>query len=300
MTVALEPLVDDGALLKRLQSTYLAFCVHALDGDSGRFRNFMAYDRRWLEPFGSEDAHGRALWCLGHAAARASDPGVRELARELCTTAEPAVFGFTSPRAWAYSGLGFLSTGRSGPAREMAARLVALFRRCAEPDWVWFEPVAAYANARLPEFLIRLGHELRDGEALDAGLRALRWLTKAQSRDGVFCPIGNAGFYPRGGDPALFDQQPIEAAAQVSACLAAHAATGDEEWAEEARKAFDWFTGDNLLWTPIADVGSGGCRDGLGPDGPNENQGAESTLSYVTSLAAMLAEAKRPVVRKIA
>src|SRR5439155_364232 len=78
---------------------------------------------------------------------------------------------------------------------------------------------------------------------------------------GDFRPIGNNGFYPRGGTRANFDQQPVEAQAMVSACLEAYRATSDAWWYEHAQRAFDWFLGWNDLGLELYSATTGGCRD---------------------------------------
>lgn len=271
-------------VLPRLTHRYLAFCEHAFNPETGRFRNFMSYDRRWLEDAGSEDSHGRSLWALGTAAGISTDPAVRALASELFEAGLPAVAGFTSPRAWAYTALGLVACHRAAEARPFVSHLLRGFEEYAESDWPWFEPVLAYANARLPQALVVAGHALRDEHAVEVGLRSLQWLTRLQRDGGRFSPVGCHGFYRKGGEMARFDQQPIEAAAQVSACLAALEVSGDPQWRREAERAFAWFLGHNVAGAPLADVETGGCRDGLHPEGANENQGAESTLSYLTAL----------------
>ncbi len=100
-------------------------------------------------------------------------------------------------------------------------------------------------------------------------------------------PIGSQGFYRQNGEKARFDQQPLEAAGAVSACLQAYRVTGDSRWRNEAWSAFNWFLGDNDLQLPLYDSVTGGCRDGLHPDRANENQGAESTLSFLMALLEM-------------
>jgi hypothetical protein len=121
---------------------------------------------------------------------------------------------------------------------------------------------------------------------MEVGLRTLRWLTDLQrSPRGHFRPIGNNGFCRRGQEPADFDQQPIEAQAMVSATIEAYHATEDPFWLNEARRVFDWFLGGNDLGAELYDARTGGCRDGLHQDRANQNQGAESTLSFLLALA---------------
>lgn len=278
-----------------LASRYLAFMSHAYDAHSGRFKNFMTYSRQWIDGPGSEDCHGRALWALGSVIGRSETPGRRSLADSLFRAALPAVMGFTSPRAWAYALLGmdeYLGRFRGDRdvealRRELAERLFELFKQASTPDWPWFEDRATYCNARLSQALLLCGSRMAQDEMLVAGVRSLEWLSEIQTSpagDGDFAPIGSNGFYQRGGAKAAFDQQPVEVCAMVSACLVARHVTRDEQWLLKARNAFNWFLGRNRLQQPLYDAATGGCRDGLHADRPNENQGAESTLSFLMAL----------------
>jgi len=201
---------------------------------------------------------------------------------------------FSSPRAWAFALIAIheylrtLSGDRvvSQMRNTLSSLLVGLFRANSSPDWLWFEQIATYDNAKIPHALILSGHWTSQGETLDIGLRSLRWLLEAQtSPDGHFSPIGCHGFWPRGGTKARFDQQPLEAHAMVSACLEAYAVTQDAYWKTAARRCFDWFLGRNDLGRPLYDESSGGCRDAMLQDHLNQNQGAESSLAFYLSWA---------------
>jgi len=287
---------EDRARLTGLSSTYLAFVQHSFNGECGRFRNFMSYSRRWLEEFGSEDSHGRAIWALGTVVGRSHQVGHQSLARHLFHTALPAVESFTSPRAWAFAQLGIDEYLRAyeGDSNVQAVRtilahkLLDIFRRTSRSEWPWFEDSVTYDNARLSQALIVSGSWMENEEMLATGLRSLEWLWSIQrGGDGYFAPIGSNGFYRRGGRKASFDQQPVEASSMVSALLEAHRVTADERWSERARRAFNWFLGQNHLQQPLFDASTGGCRDGLHVDRANENQGAESTLSFLIALSEM-------------
>jgi hypothetical protein len=164
-----------------------------------------------------------------------------------------------------------------------------MYESIRRPGWQWFEDTLAYGNARLPQSMLLVGSACADDRMITAGLEALDWLLTQQRCEtkGHFVPIGSQGFYRKGGEKARFDQQPLEAAGAVSACLQAYRTTGDKRWRSEAWSAFNWFLGDNDLQLPIYDSVSGGCRDGLHPDRANENQGAESTLSFLMALLEM-------------
>ena len=282
---------------KKLASRYLAFLWLAFNSANGRFRNFLSYGRQWQEQQGSEDSHGRALWALGTAINQTVDEGLRGLAGRLFELAVPAVLAFTSPRAWAFSLFGIQAYLDRFPGDRcaqkqrdvLADKLLNIYRITRAPGWNWFEESLAYSNARLSQALVLAGSRTSDGQLLAAGLESLEWLATQQccNVNGHFVPIGSQGFYCKAGEKARFDQQPVEANATVSACLEAYRATGDEHWRAQAWAAFNWFLGDNDLKTALYDASTGGCRDGLHPDRANENQGAESTLSFLMALLEM-------------
>jgi hypothetical protein len=114
----------------------------------------------------------------------------------------------------------------------------------------------------------------------------LRWLMALQTTAaGLFRPVGSQTFGDELAAPRAFDQQPLEAAATISACRVAWRADGDSRWKAEAARAFAWFFGSNDLATSLVDVETGACRDGLHPDRVNENRGGESLVSYLLALA---------------
>jgi len=277
--------------------TYLSFLEHAFNPAKGRFKNFLRYDRRWNELAGSEDSHGRALWALGTVLGRSRDQGFRGAAGRLFEFSLPAAVEFSSPRAWAYTLLGIQEYLTSYPGDRdaqkirsvLSRRLLEMYESIRTPDWKWFENVLAYGNARLPQALLVVGSASSDDRMISAGLESLEWLMQTQRCEinGHFVPIGSQGFYRLGGEKARFDQQPIEAAGAVSACLEAHRITGQGRWRKQTWSAFNWFLGNNDLQLPLYDSVTGGCRDGLHPDRANENQGAESTLSFLMALVEM-------------
>ncbi|SFG01680.1 Glycosyltransferase involved in cell wall bisynthesis [Novosphingobium sp. CF614] len=287
----------DASLADRLSSTFAAFIQHGWNPDNRRFRNFMGFNRQWLEPAGSEDSHGRTLWALGTYSAHASAPGCARWAKGLFSEALEGVAAFTSPRAWAFTLLGLAPYCTTHPEDHAAARmrvrlagrLEELLRANETPKWTWFEDALSYDNARLPQALIVTGAATDALHLVDAGLRSLRWLIAMQiAPQGHFRPIGSHGFLqaPRS-MPQPFDQQPLEACATIAACAAARDIDPEFPWQAEAERAFDWFLGANDLAVELVDVATGSCRDGLHPDRANENRGAESTLSYLLGLADM-------------
>jgi glycosyltransferase involved in cell wall biosynthesis len=279
--------------VKGLASIYLAFLWYAFNTETSRFRNVLSFQREWSEESGSDDSHGRALWALGTVLGRSNKRGLCSTASRLFEMALPEILKVTSPRAWAFALLGIHEylkryTGdrvAQGVRDDLAQRLVDLYRANATPNWPWFENSLTYCNASLPHALVAAGQTMSRKDVVETGLSALDWLTGVHRMDaGHFAPIGNNGFYPRGGERARFDQQPVEAHAAITACLAAYDLTGDERWRKEAQRAFDWFLGRNDLHLSLYDSVTGGCQDGLHPDRVNQNQGAESTLSFLLSL----------------
>jgi glycosyltransferase involved in cell wall biosynthesis len=279
-----------------LTNRFAAFLQHAWNPRTKRFRNFLGFDRRWLEERGSEDSHGRALWALGECARRDCDRSRRRWAASLFAQALPSIHNFTSPRAWSFTLLGLdgycaavAEDAEAARLRSLLAnRLIAIMATVETRDWEWFEDGLAYDNARLPQALIVTGCATGNPYHVSTGLRSLRWLMGLQTTSaGLFRPIGSQSFGAKRTRPLAFDQQPVEATATVSACLAAWRADGDLAWRTHAATAFAWFFGGNDLSLPLVDLETGSCRDGLHPDRANENRGGESAVSYLLSLVEM-------------
>ncbi len=309
-------LVPADHILDALAARYLSFLEYAFNEKKGRFRNFMTYDRRWIEERGSEDSHGRSVLGLGMAVAIGQKSGQLGVSMELFQQALPALEEFSSLRSMVFGLIGiyyYLKRfhGDSEARRVMevlADRLYGKFKEYATDDWPWPEEVLSYANAKLPHALLLSGRAMERPEMTEMGLRSLDWLVSIQKgRNNVFSPIGTDGWYRKGGTKAHFDQQPIEAHAMVEACIEAHNTTGDDRWLMEAWRCLEWFLGRNDLGLPLYDYATGGCRDGIHPDRVNENQGAESTLAWLLSLMAMdrhrseiaLAEAEQAAAGKV-
>ena len=281
-------------LPEALTARLAAFVQHAWNPDTRRFRNFMSFDRRWLESIGSEDSHGRTLWALGECARSDSRPSRQRWAASLFAEALPSVEHFHSPRSWAFTLLGLdgycAAVAEDLRARELqrllADRLMYILSSVETTDWVWFEDGLAYDNARLPQALIATGVSTGAAAYVAAGLRSLRWLMALQTSEaGIFRPVGSESFGDKRKQPRAFDQQPLEAAASISGCLAAWRAEDDVTWKVGAARAFAWFLGSNDLSSSLVDLETGSCRDGLHPDRANENRGGESVVSYLLGLA---------------
>jgi hypothetical protein len=280
-----------------LSAIYLSFLDDAFNPDTGRFRNFMSYDRKWLEEVGSEDSHGRALWALGVTAGWGRSNGQITLAKELFNNALPALETFGDSRAIAFPILGIQAYLRRNDddqraweiMRSLGDRLSGRFTQYATQDWNWHEDHLTYDNARLPQALMACGRATRNDDMVSLGIDVLNWLKAVQldPSTGCFAPVGNRGWFSKEGSKPQYDQQPLEAAAMIGACIEAYECTHAEEWVELATTCFNWYLGKNDQQSKLYDHATGGCRDGLQQGGVNENQGAESTLSYILSLLAI-------------
>jgi hypothetical protein len=287
---AREPDDRDAA---RIVTTYLSY-LHDAQFADGWFHNFMGYDRRWQDQRGTPDAVGRAIWGLGYAERFAPRDSWRTLAGTLRRRALPDIALMEHVRSRAYAVLGLVHSLATRPDDEFALRAVIndaagtladAYEAHRGPGWEWCEDVMTYDNARLAEALLRAGDALGDARYVAAGLAMLTFYAGVVVVDGAFAPVGNAGWYPRGGVKARFGQQPLEAAAMVEAALVAHELTGDPSWRGIAEIAHSWYLGANVHGIALAV--EGGCRDGLDEGGCNPNQGAESTVSYLMSAIAL-------------
>ncbi len=265
-------------LLLQYAGRFLNFVERAQRPD-GRFMNFMDAGGAWLEQVGSDDSNGRAVWALGFASRYAPDNTLRGRATRLLARAVPAIEAHTFLRAKAFSLIGLqhwlaVDPPAASVAIGLAADLAGAFEDCATKAWRWFEPELTYCNARLCEALIGTNFQ-------HIGLMSLDWLCEIMECDGMLRLIGNRGWYRRDGTRAIFDQQPVDAAATSSACVTAYRATSEPRYARWARMAFDWFQGHNTTHERMVDDATGGCYDGLQPAGHNTNQGAESVLAWL-------------------
>ena len=275
---------------------YLSFLHFSFNPENGHFRNFMSYDRRWLEEVGSEDSHGRSLWGLGVAVKYAPNDSIRNMAATLFLDGLPVVNDFTSPRAWAFTIIGLhaymsIFGGDASAKRrltKLAKRLFELFKDNATDEWMWCEEKATYANAKLPHALILAGRLIPNTEMHEMGMASLRWLLKEQTApEGHLSIIGNLNWHEKNGERSTFDQQPIEAMCLIEACAEAFRSTGDTYWLEEGQRCLSWFMGRNDINKNVYVFNTGGCYDGIHEKDVNDNQGAESTLAWLISLLTM-------------
>jgi glycosyltransferase involved in cell wall biosynthesis len=290
LTLLLEQMGADTAGISSLQSRYAEFVNHAIDEESGRVRNFMSYARDWLEIVGADDSVGRTSWVLGACIGRTNQEGIRMWANRLYMPVLRHVANTGSLRAWCFGLLGVCEYRRHDAnnieinmiGQDFLSRIEFRLEESRFEDWPWFEDRLTYDNAKLPHAVLFGAKSFGQPRLFSKALSTLEWLCKVQtSPQNLFLPIGSDEFFIRGQVRSMFDQQPVEAWATVSACIYAYSETGDIKWMAEAKKAYDWFHGRNVSGFVVADHSTGGCFDGVHADRVNFNQGAESTLAWL-------------------
>ncbi len=290
LSVMLQNEVQDVDEVNRLTSIYLSFIDYAYNPVTGKFRNFMNYERQWLDKEGSEDSIGRTAWALGYTSAYTNVCNFYHHSNYLFEKVLASADTLTHPRALSYVALGLSHHAKVHEEPAMIERLAqctkklfTLFDRTIDEEWLWFDDKVSYSNSRIPHAMIHAGMLLKEEPLIQRGLKVLDWLIEKQFINGIFSPIGNNGWLtPQG--KVTFDQQPLEANGMIDACLQAEEYVKDGTYADYALKAFYWFTGENDCGQPLYDFATGGCRDGLHSSGVNLNQGAESTISWLMSL----------------
>ena len=282
-----------------LAKTYMGYLARAQLKD-GDFYHRMDYKQQ-SHGTATEDSYGRALWGLGYAAAYPVDEVMGTAAAGMFKKALPRAKKLKWPRSMAYSMLGLHYYLERFPEdaearalmKTLADRLVRMYRKKSSEDWPWFEPILTYDNAKMPQALFYAYTDVKNKEYLDTAVKTLDFLIKVNFPQGEMLRIvGNKGWYSKGGKPALYDQQPTDAAAMVEACAAAYRVTGLSAYKEKALRSFEWFLGNNVSGTLIYDAASGGSRDGLKESGANNNEGAESSIAVVNALVTLIAAQK--------
>jgi glycosyltransferase involved in cell wall biosynthesis len=268
---------------EKLIYKYISFLCYA-QNPSGTFRNFMGYNREFLEKEGSEDCFGRCLWALCYAFASSATPqNVKQTVWKLIETALPNCLKLISPRAKAYSliGLGCLDTEVSrGYILKLAAALAEQYDHYKDGNWHWFEDSMTYCNAVLPWAMLSAGRVTKENQLVQIGFESLRFLESKTFLDGFFKPIGCNGWLEKGKTPAEFDQQPVEACETTLAFLEAYTVSGNKQLLGRAKTCFSWYYGNNSKKLSLIDSETGGIYDGIEQDGLNLNQGAESIVSF--------------------
>jgi hypothetical protein len=271
----------------KLAGTYLAF-LNYMQKPDGNFHNYLSYERTFLDVDGSEDSAGRTLWACGCAINSKLPNGMRLVAKDIFDRSLPWVFKSVSLRFYSATIAGLYEYNESIPnnsfkeaAEKLGDAMVQHFHDESKESWRWFEPYLTYDNARLPQALFRAYSLVGKAEFLKVAEAAMEFLNNTHIVDGVFVPIGNDGWYKRGGNRPLYAQQPLEAAAMVDAAVDGYNITGNKVYLEVANKAFAWFLGKNSRNLVMYNEDTGGCYDGLDENSVNYNQGGESSISYL-------------------
>jgi hypothetical protein len=274
--------------LNKLINTYVGLLFYMQRTD-GKMRNFLSYDRKLIDEIGSEDCMGRTLWACGYSLDSKLPEATKLLTKDIFDKVFKWASNFTSPRAKAYSSMGLFHYQKAYPEDQnvklniinLADQLTKQFELESSNGWDWFESSLTYSNARLPHSLFLAYEATGESRYLKVASKSFKFLMNTQTINKVFVPIGNHGWFKRGSNRALYDQQPVEACCTTEAAIAAFRITNEQAYLEAAYDAFEWFLGGNLKGLTLYDPENGSCCDGITPQGLNQNKGAEATLSYL-------------------
>jgi hypothetical protein len=278
----------DGEKNLGLARTYLGFLLYVQKRD-GRLHNLIGYDRSFLDEASTDDCVGRVLWVCGYAQETSIPMDFKMAAKEIFDGSLVWALNSSSPRTQALAILGLYHYAKAFPEDEnprlnviyLADRLCELYRQASAPAWQWFESYITYANPRLPQALFRAYQITGRNDYLRIAEMTLKFLAANDIVKGIYQPVGNRGWYKRGGKKALYDQQPLEASCMVEAASIAYQVTRKKMYSKMARTAFAWFLGKNSNDVMVYNPTNGGAYDGISACGLNRNQGAEAGLSYL-------------------
>jgi hypothetical protein len=273
---------------EKLADVYLSFLYHMQMKD-GRLHNFLGYDRQFLDSVGSDDSLGRALWACGCVINSNFNEEKKLLSKEVFDKALPYALSSTSPRAKAFTVLGLNQYKRAFPNDkalsqsmiDLIEQLLVLYEKVSSVEWRWFEEYLTYCNGRLPQALFEAYEDIKDRKYLRVAVDSFDFILKVQMKNGVFLPIGNNGWYKKGEHRALYDKQSVEASCMTEAALVAFRVTHNINFRVVAKNIFEWFLGRNASGLRVYNLNTGGCYDGITPQGLNLNQGAEATVAYL-------------------
>jgi uncharacterized protein YyaL (SSP411 family) len=278
--------------INRLAKTYLSF-LYYMQRPDGRLHNELSYYRAFLDDVGSEDCMGRTLWACGYALKTEISNEFTNLSKEIFDRTFQHAMSFSSIRSKAFTILGLCNYYQAFPQDQnclknlalLSKQLLEFYEKESSPDWNWFEPYLTYCNARLSQALFKAYSIIRDKKYLNVANESFNFLTKTQMIDKRFVPVGNNGWYKKGGQRANYDQQPIEASCMIETALTSYQLAGNENHHRLAYKIFEWFLGQNTKNVEVYNSNTGACHDGVTTQGLNLNQGAESTVSYLSARA---------------
>jgi len=281
--------------LSDLQRKLISFLL-LMQAEDGRFHNLMDYSLKLIDSPAVGDHLGRAIWAAGSVINSDLPNGMKAPARVIFDRALPWGRKSSSPRTLAYTCIGLcerIQIDSKDPnlrinIASLADSLVNLYKANHGTDWRWFESILSYDNARLPQALLLAYQSLGADEYLRVAEETFRFLQEQTTIEGKFVPIGSRGWYARGRERALYDQQPIEAGTMAEAAAIGYKITGTEFYQKSLRQALGWFAGLNTKSVKVYDETTGACHDGITEVGLNENQGSESTISFLLAAATFL------------
>lgn len=277
-------------LALELSPIYLSY-IHYMQNKNGTFRNFLSFNRSFLDDVGSEDSFGRTIWALGFLLGNAPNDAYYQMGKLVFFDASPNFENLKSIRSIANMMIGVSYYLKSNPSddamkerlRSFANKLVKQFEDCSTKDWRWFEPLLAYDNGIMPLALLHSAEILQDEKITAIGIEAMNFLSSVTMKGGYLSIIGNKDWYKKDGERSLFAQQPIDALAMILMYHQAFHLTRDKEYINKLYISFMWFLGENDLRMSLYDFETKGCCDGFEKYGVNRNQGAESSLAYLIS-----------------
>jgi len=277
-------------LALELSPIYMSY-IHYMQNKDGQFRNFLSFNRNFLDEVGSEDSFGRTIWALGYLLGNAPNDAYYQTGRLVFFSAAPNFEKLKSIRSIANTMIGISYYLQSNPSddgmterlRKLAYVLIQHYEANCSPEWKWFEPLMAYDNGILPLALLHSAEILNDDKVKETALVTMNFLTEVTMKDGYLSIIGNKEWYKKDGERSVFAQQPIDALAMVLMYHQAFHLTKDKQYLNQLYTSFMWFLGENDLRMSLYDFETKGCCDGFENDGVNRNQGAESSLAYLIS-----------------
>lgn len=285
----------------KLIPIYLSF-IDYMQQSNGDFRNFLSFSHQFLDEYGSEDSFGRTIWALGYLLCYAPHDSFKQMGKDIFMKALPHFRALKTIRGAANTIIGMCHYLHDVPSDEgMIQELVPLvhiivqaYRDQATEDWKWFEAELTYDNAIIPLALFSASEFIEDKEILHIANESAAFLESITMKTGYLIPVGNKGWFKKGGSVSQYDQQPVDALAMVLLYHKWFTITQEKKYRDNMLTCFSWFEGNNSLRLPLYDNETKGCCDGLEKDGLNRNEGAESTLSYWIShlVVASIQEAK--------
>jgi hypothetical protein len=267
-----------------------------MQNKDGTFKNFLSFNRNFLDEVGSEDSFGRTIWALGYLLGNAPNDAYCQTGRMLFFEAAPNFEKLQSIRSIANTIIGISHYLKSNPfdeemterLRNLTLKLIKHYEDNRTPDWEWFEGLLAYDNGILPLALLHSAELLNDDKITKVACDVMNFLTEVSFKDGYLSTIGNNGWYKKGGERAMFAQQPVDAMAMVLMYHQAFHLTKEKQYLSKLFTSFMWFHGENDLRMGLYDFETKGCCDGIESNGINRNQGAESSLAYLISYLTLI------------